>query len=326
MKATAIASPNIAIVKYWGKRDERLKLPMNDSISVTLDRSLYSETTVEFSKAFSADSMQLDGAEASEREMKNVALVLDCLRKKAKTGMNARIISRNNFPKSSGMASSASGYAALSAAAAAALNLQLDSRELSIAARLGSGSASRSVIGGFAWWKKGQDEDGSDSYAVQVADESHWKDFRIVTAVVSEEKKPVGSTDGMKLTLETSSLYRERLKKLPGTVSRVRQAILGRDAGQLFRLAMEESDSLHASMADTKPPLIYINESSREIMKRVNELNRENGMIAGYSFDAGPNAHIFTTEQNVNRVIHSIKGLAERIVASSPGKGAEVVA
>ncbi len=328
MRATAIATPNIAIIKYWGKRNESLKLPINDSVSVTLGSNFQSKTTAEFSNDFEKDSMKIDGAEATEKEMKNVSLVLDYLRKNAGIQKKARIISENNFPKASGIASSASGYAALSVAASAALNLKLDSKELSIAARLGSGSASRSVLGGFVQWKKGQEEDGSDSYAEQIADENHWKEFRVISAIVSEAPKIIGSTEGMKRTAETSRLYQQRLKMLPEITEKAIAAVREKDSESLFKIAMAESNSLHAVMLDSWPPIIYLNDTSKKIISAIHSLNDSAGKtIAAYSFDAGPNAHIFTLEKNAGQVMDSLNGIEgiAKTYTSIVGKGPEVM-
>ncbi len=327
MRFSAIATPNIAIIKYWGKRNESLKLPNNDTISVTLEGNFQSRTEVEFSDELKKDSMQLDGAEASEKELKNVILVLDYLRRKAGTSKKARIISNNNFPKASGIASSASGYAALATAASAALGLKLDTKEKSIAARLGSGSASRSVLGGFVQWKKGQEEDGSDSYAEQISDENHWKEFRIITAIASEAPKLIGSTDGMKRTTETSKLYPQRLKILPEITEKAIAAVKEKDSESLFRIAMAESNNLHAVMMDSWPPIIYLNDTSKSIISSIHSINESAGeIIAGYTFDAGPNAHIFTLEKHVRQVMNEIKEIqgVQKVYASTVGKGPEL--
>lgn len=322
----AQASPNIAIIKYWGKRNDLLKLPMNDSVSVTLAGPFFTETKVELSGA-GKDSMEINGRPADDRELLNVRLVLDFLRKKAGNTLKATISTRNSFPEGTGIASSASGYAALASASAAALGLELSPAELSVAARLGSGSACRSVIGGFVHWKMGIENDGSDSYAVQVAAPSHWDGFRIVTAITTSQPKKIGSTDGMKRTVETSSLYRQRLEALPGRTAKVLAAIMKKDAGLLFRLAMEESNNLHAVMMDSYPPLFYLDDVSRGIIASIHELNEAKGsFVAGYSFDAGPNAHVFTTERYCSEVEALLKAQGVgRVVVSKPGPGVEVL-
>ncbi|MBI3051979.1 diphosphomevalonate decarboxylase [Candidatus Woesearchaeota archaeon] len=327
MKARATASPNIALVKYWGKRDSQLKLPLNDSISVTLAGDFQSRTTVEFSEDYAQDSLLLDGVEASEKEMQNSFLVLDYLRKLAAVDFRASVVSQNTFPKGVGIASSSSGYAALAAAASAALGLKPDARQLSIAARLGSGSASRSIIGGFAHWKAGSMDDGSDSFAVQIADENHWPELRIVTAITSAEPKIIGSTEGMKRTVETSALFRQRLSTIPAKVEGIRQAILGKNMHSLLPAVMAESNSLHAVMLDSWPPIIYLNDTSKRIIAAVHELNDASGeIIAGYTFDAGPNAHILTEQKYLHEVEKAIKGEGVKSLhVSRPGEGSRIL-
>ncbi|MBI2133446.1 diphosphomevalonate decarboxylase [Candidatus Woesearchaeota archaeon] len=328
MRATSTATPNIAIMKYWGKRNDALKLPLNDSISITLDSTFSSKTTVDFSEHYKEDSLVIDGVPASDKEMRNAMLVLYYLRKKAGLSCHARIESGNNFPKGAGIASSSSGYAALAVAAAAALNLKLRPDEISIAARLGSGSACRSVIGGFVQWKKGGKEDGSDSYSEQLADEHHWKEFRIVTAITSEEPKIIGSTEGMKRTVDTSKLYGKRLETLPDIIEQSKEAIKRKNHEELFRIAMAESNSLHAVMLDSWPPLIYLNETSRKIISKIHEFNAaKKETAAAYSFDAGPNCHIFTLAKHEAELIAAIKEISgvSRIHTSVVGKGPEVI-
>src|SRR3989339_336721 len=159
MKSTAIANSNIALVKYWGKRNEKLILPFNSSISMTLD-GLYTATTVEFSEKYKQDSLSIDGGHIFGEELSKASVQLDIIRKLAKSTLKGKMVSRSNFPKSAGLASSASGFAALTLAATKALGLHLDRKELGIIARQGSGSACRSLYGGFVEWQKGTLEDG----------------------------------------------------------------------------------------------------------------------------------------------------------------------
>src|SRR3989338_3259985 len=200
MKGTCLATPNIAVIKYWGKRDNALNLPMNGSFSVTMDESLRTVTTVAFDASLAKDMLTLNGKMAMEGEVARASKVLDAIRKEAGMKAKARVSSTNNFPTAAGIASSASGFAALACAGADAAGLDATSRELSIFARLGSGSACRSVLGGFVEWKMGGKKDGSDSYAVQVAPAPHWPELRNVIAIVDAGRKKVGSAHGMEIT------------------------------------------------------------------------------------------------------------------------------
>ncbi len=314
--AKVIATPNIAVVKYWGKRDEKLMLPTNSSLSFTMDEQLKTETEIRFEKGLREDELILDGVKLEGVEMDGVRKVLHYLRGHYDVEMHAKISSKNYFPTAAGMASSASGYAALAFAINAALDLHLPGKELSILARLGSGSACRSVYGGFVEWQKGEKNDGSDSFAVQLADENHWPELRNVIAVVDQEKKKISSRAGMRETVVTSELFKERMKTVGKTVNAMKKAVLERNFPEFATLAMMDSDSMHACMADTQPPIIYLNATSGKIMEEMRLLNQKN-IICGYTFDAGPNAHIYTTESNVSAVqkmLSKITGIKQTIV------------
>ncbi|MBI4399943.1 diphosphomevalonate decarboxylase, partial [Candidatus Micrarchaeota archaeon] len=228
--ATVETTPNIALVKYWGKRDEKLMLPMNSSISVTLSDEVKTRTTVMFSDKFRKDEVYLDEKQVAGKELGNVVRILDIVRKKARVRLRAKVVSMNYFPTAAGLASSASGFAALACASTKALKLRLSRRELSILARLGSGSASRSVEGGFVEWLKGKRNDGQDSYGRRLAGQKHWPELRNVIAIVNREKKKVASRAGMKTTVETSSLYGCRLGGIEKTLATVRKSVKKRDS------------------------------------------------------------------------------------------------
>jgi diphosphomevalonate decarboxylase len=320
--ATAEATPNIALVKYWGNRDEELVLPMNSSISVTMDDTLKTRTTIMFSKDFSRDEAWLNREPLKDKDLTRVVEFLDSVRMRAKTSYKARLVSINGFPTAAGLASSASGWAALACACAKALKLNLDSRQTSILARLGSGSASRSVIGGFVEWKSGKKSDGTDSYAEQIASPEHWPEIRNVIAIVDEKKKKVSSRTGMKRTVDTSTLYPKRIEDLKTTLKTVKTAILAKDSPVLFQAIMCESNNMHAVMLDAWPPVMYLNDVSKQIISAIYELNLD-GVKAGYTFDAGPNAHVFTLEPYVLRVTKILKEISEvkKIIVCRVGQG-----
>ncbi len=326
--ATAEATANIALVKYWGKRDERLVLPKEGSVSVTMDEQLKTRTTVMFSEKFKEDELILNGKKLEGNDVKERLQQLDVIRKRAGINMKAKIVSLNCFPTSAGFASSSAGLAALAIAAATALNLNLDSKELSILARLGSGSACRSVLGGFVEWKKGSKDDGSDSYAVQFASHLHWPEFRNVIAVTETEKKKISSRAGMKQTVETSILYNARLAYLPKLIEDVKKAILEKDLQNLLQMVMRESNNLHAVMLDTWPPIIYLNDTSKEIIYAIHEYNNNCKEIrAGYTFDAGPNAHIFTVEKYVPEIVSVLSHIegVKKIIVCKVGEGPKIL-
>jgi diphosphomevalonate decarboxylase len=320
--ATAEASPNIAFVKYWGLRDERLNLPCNGSISVTMSDNLKTRTSVTFSPNFKNDSAWLNGKKVAGSEFDEIVKQLDIIREKAGVRLKTMVEADTNFPIGAGLASSASGFASLTCASAKALNLNLDERELSLLARRVSGSACRSIYGGFVEWKKGVREDGEDSYSIQLVSKEHWSEFRNVIAITNSGKKKVSSRDGMRRTVATSRLYKKRIKELPKTLAVVREAILRKDYKTLFEVTMYESDNFHVVLLDSYPPLVYLNETSRKIVEAVREFN-SNETKAAYTFDAGPNAHVFTLErytQEVERFLSEIKGV-KKIIVCKPGNG-----
>ncbi|KAL0008069.1 hypothetical protein SO802_009571 [Lithocarpus litseifolius] len=305
---TAQTPTNIAVIKYWGKRDETLILPVNDSISVTLDPAhLCTTTTVAVSPSFDQDRMWLNGKEISlaggrfqsclkeirsracdvEDEEKGIKIA-----KKDWENLHLHIASYNNFPTAAGLASSAAGFACLVFALAKLMNAKEDQSQLSAIARQGSGSACRSLYGGFVKWIMGKDEDGRDSLAVQLADEKHWDDLVIIIAVVSSRQKETSSTSGMRETVETSLLLKHRAKEVvPKRIVQMEEAIKNRDFASFAQLTCSDSNQFHAVCLDTSPPIFYMNDTSHRIISAVEKWNRSEGVPqVAYTFDAGPNA------------------------------------
>lgn len=308
LMATAQTPTNIAVIKYWGKRDESLILPVNDSISVTLDPDhLCTTTTVAVSPSFEQDRMWLNGKEISlsgaryqkclkeirsrandvEDKEKGIKIAKEDLQK-----LHVHIASYNNFPTAAGLASSAAGFACLVFALAKLMNLKEDQSKLSAIARQGSGSACRSLYGGFVKWIMGKKDDGSDSLAVQLADEKHWDDLFIVIAVVSSRQKETSSTTGMRDTVETSLLLQHRAKEVvPKRIVKMEEAIQNRDFASFAQLTCTDSNQFHAVCLDTCPPIFYMNDTSHRIISCVEKWNRsEEAPQVAYTFDAGPNA------------------------------------
>lgn len=219
-----------------------------------------------------------------------------------------RIASRNNFPTAAGLASSASGLAALVASLSTLYALPQSPSELSRIARQGSGSACRSLFGGFVAWREGTAADGSDSLAEEVAPQSHWPEMQALICVVSDKKKGTSSTSGMQRTVETSPLLQERLRIVPGRMEAIEKAIQERDFSTFAKITMIDSNQFHAVCLDTCPPIFYLNDVSRSIIALVEELNRAAGEpIAAYTFDAGPNAVIYALEENMPKIIKAVQ-------------------
>jgi len=326
--ATFEAPPNIALVKYWGNRDTELALPYNSSVSVTL-AGLRSRTRVRFDPELDRDRVVLNGETAAEGPRAAVVRMLDRVRERSGIATCAEVDSENNFPTASGLASSASGFAALAGAASAAAGLSLSPRELSRFARLGSGSASRSVFGGFVLWRAGSRADGRDSYARTLYGERHWPELvDVVVLVENAPLKEVRSAEAMQTTVRTSPDYPGRLERLPPLIGRIVRAIGARDAGRLFPLVMEECDSFRDVCETTRPPLDYLTPASRAVLSEVRSLNRAAGRpIAAYTHDAGAHVHVFTLSRHVRtvrRAVASVPGVRETLVVR-PGPGARRV-
>jgi len=325
---TAIGTPNKALVLYWGKRNPDLNLPINSSISITLDETLNTKTSVLFSQKMAKDVMYLDGEHQElmahpERKISILRATLDELRKRAGIKSHALIVTRNSFPKSAGLASSASGAATFVYAASKALGVELDEKEMSIMVRNISGSGCRSVFGGFSAWNKGVKADGEDSYAYQVADENHWPEFIDVIGMVSAAKKKISTDDGHMITARTSSLLKHRCIQADEYTQKISDAIKKKDFDTVAHITMRDSNNTHAVMLDSWPPVMYLQDKSREVMEKVQELNESEGKtIAAYTFDAGPNPHIMTTrkhERKVVELLNSVLGEGKHYVA---GQGA----
>ncbi|KAK9122776.1 hypothetical protein Sjap_012378 [Stephania japonica] len=317
LMATARSPTNIAVVKYWGKRDEALILPINDSISVTLDPShLCTTTTVAVSPKFDRDQMWLNGKEISLsggryqrclREIRSRAGDVEdeergiCIGKEDWGKLHVHIASYNNFPTAAGLASSAAGFACLVYSLAKLMNVREEQGKLSAIARQGSGSACRSLFGGFVKWEMGKDSTGSDSIAVQLADEKHWNDLVIIIAVVSSRQKETSSTTGMRESVETSPLLHYRSTEVvPKRILQMEEAIRTRDFSSFARLTCADSNQFHAVCLDTSPPIFYMNDTSHRIISYMEKWNRFEGTPqVAYTFDAGPNAVLIAPNRNV---------------------------
>ncbi len=301
--ATFEARPNIALVKYWGVRDRTRALPYNSSLSVTLDR-LRTRTRVRFDPKLGSDRVVLNGQEASGGPRDGVVRFLDRVREASGERSAAEVVSDNNFPTASGMASSASGFAALAGAASRAAGLRLSPRALSQLARFGSGSASRSVFGGFVEWRAGTRADGADCYARPLYGPGHWPELvDLVVLVRGAPVKEVRSQEAMQWTVATSPEYARRLSELPRRLAAIRSAIARRDPDRLFPRVMEECDSFRSVCETTRPSLDYLTVTSRAVLTEVRAFNRERGRPrAAYTHDAGAHVHVFTLRREAGRL------------------------
>lgn len=321
-KATARAHANIAFIKYWGNSDEFLRLPENSSLSMNLD-GLYTETTVIWDDHVKCDSLELNGQAQTGIALERVVKHLDHLRKRV-LGVQgcARVISRNNFPMGAGIASSASSFAALTTAAISGAGVNLSEQELSSLARLGSGSASRSIPTGFVEWFKGNSHE--TSYATSIAPPEHW-DLVDVIVVVSDSHKKVGSTEGHQ-SAHTSDLQQGRLSHVSDRLEVCKEALLKKDFAAFASVVEEDSNLMHSVMMTSRPPLFYWLPTSLEIIREV-RVWREEGLQVCYTLDAGPNVHCICIREDVPKVIERLKGLSSivDIKVAGAGSGAYIV-
>ncbi|KAI3646942.1 hypothetical protein MP228_007163 [Amoeboaphelidium protococcarum] len=342
VEKTFIAPVNIAVVKYWGKRDTELILPTNSSLSVTLDtEDLHSKTTVrvycpqrgsqQSSESSDAVEFWLNGVKEPlskrmikivkqlraqraqlEQEQKDTTTASKCL---PLSQWPLRIISENNFPTAAGLASSASGLACFVVTLASVYGLTDLSDEsltqLSRLARQGSGSACRSLFGGYVKWEMGTAEGGRDSVAVQVASKQHWPEMRAFILVVNDAKKDVSSTAGMQQTVQTSPLFQHRVREVvSGRMEQMERAIISKDFATFAHLTMQDSNSFHAVCMDTYPPIFYLNDTSKQVIAWVHMFNQAAGrMMLAYTFDAGPNAVLYFLDQDYDLVLSALSTL-----------------
>ncbi|MGH8212811.1 MAG: diphosphomevalonate decarboxylase [Rhodanobacteraceae bacterium] len=298
MIGTALAHPNIALIKYWGKREPGSNVPATGSLSITLD-ALTTRTRVEFDSTLARDELLLDG-EPDAAALTRVSSCLDALRDLASDHRRARVETNNDFPTAAGLASSASGFAALVVAAAAALDLELDRRTLSKLARRASGSAARSLHGGFVVLHAGRDDD-DDPAAQPLLDANEWP-LSVVIAVTARAPKKTGSRAGMQSSRHTSPFYPSWVAAADQDLAVAQAAVLARDFAQLAEISEHNCLKMHAVMYSSRPPLIYWNGATVECMRRLRELREREGAQVFFTIDAGPQVKAICIPQDAPRV------------------------
>jgi len=328
--ATALAHPNIAFVKYWGNQDNVLRLPSNASLSMNLD-GLETVTRVAFSAALKEDELLIDGERRLGVPAQRVSAHLDLIRQRAGLDLKARVESRNNFPMGAGIASSASAFAALTLAGAAAAGLTLEERELSALARLGSGSACRSVPAGFVEWQTGASyqvgplsEACDDSFAFTIAPPDHWA-LTDVIAVVRAAPKAVSSSNGHALA-HTSPFHAAQVATSAERLQRCRRALFAHDFAALAEVMEADSNIMHAVTMTSEPPLFYWEPATLNILKAVPAW-RAGGLPVGYTVDAGPNVHCLCPAEAAPEVARRLReelGVSQLLTAA-PGSGARLL-
>lgn len=325
---TARAGTNIAFVKYWGKRDKVLNLPATGSLSLTL-AELGSETRVRFApdagEPDGRDRVLLAGSPADDRFAGRVRGFLDLVRARAGVRLPAEVSTTNSVPTAGGLASSASGFAALALAATRAAGLQLSPAELSVVARRGSGSAARSVFGGFVEMAPGSALDGADAHAEQLLGPDAW-DVRLVVALTTRAQKPLGSTMAMERTAATSPYYAAWVESTARELPEARAAVAARDLPRLGAIAERSALRMHACALSADPAIIYWNPTTLAAIQAVLAL-RAAGTAAFFTIDAGPHVKVLARPEDAEDIaaaLRKVAGVQDTIVAA-PGPGAQVV-
>ena len=315
------AHTNIAFIKYWGKENEELIIPQNNSLSLTLD-AFYTDTKVTFDADLVGDVLFIDGDIQDEKALKKAQVILDLVREEAGIDLPARIESKNFVPTAAGLASSASGLAALAGAASLAAGLELTDTELSRLARRGSGSASRSIYGGFAEWQKGTSDE--DSVAVPV-DDADW-DIGMIFIVVDDKRKDVSSTEGMRLVVETSPYYEGWVSSSIEDLADIKVAIQEQDIVKTGEIAERSALKMHALNLSANPPFNYWSPDSIIAMRQVTAL-REQGYPAYITMDAGPNVKIICKASQIDEIyaILSDNYREDQLVKALPGPGIQIL-
>ena len=320
MKATAVAPSNIAFIKYWGRKDEVLRLPENGSLSMNLS-GLQTTTTVEFSPQFTEDYIEINGIR-EPNEGSRAIKHLDRVRALAKIADKAKVVTKNNFPIGTGLSSSASGFAALTVASAKAAGLNLSEKELSILARQGSGSACRSIPDGFVEWLDGDTSDAS--YAVSLYPPDYW-DLIDVVAVVSEGRKDVPSSEGQKL-VSTSPFFPVRKAHIQEKLALCKKILAEKNFTNLGELMEAEALEMHAVMLTSKPSLIYWTPGTLTIMKLTKKWRAE-GISVYFTINTGQDIHLICESKMQEAVVEKLKQIPEvkNIIVNTPAQGAHLI-
>ena len=315
----AVAHPNLALVKYWGKRDRELNLPATGSISITLG-AFTTRTRVSFVGEQGPDRITLNGEQADGGTAARVGRFLDLVRSEAGIDSAATVLSQNDYPTAAGLASSSAAFSALAVAACRAAQLDPTPGELSLLSRRGSGSAARSVFGGFVEMRTGTRTDGTDAIAEPLAAADHW-DLRIVVALTSKQRKPVGSSEGMDLTAKTSPYYKAWVETSESDLDRARAAVAGRDLEGLGEVVEHSALKMHACAMAARPGLIYWNGGTVEAMQLVRRARSE-GLPAYFTVDAGPQVKVLCLPEHSDDLgarLEELPGVVQVLVSPVGG-------
>ncbi len=327
MKKATVKSPaNIAFVKYWGRIDDNLILPLNDSISMNLN-NCFTKTTVEFGKVehdeIKVKFFESDYKKLEDRKLKRILDQINRIRKIYKINKSVKIYSENNFPDSCGIASSASAFSALVKALYEALEINISEKNLTIETRLaGSGSATRSIPEGFTKWLKGNGQSNS-SYAYSIADSSYWELYDLIL-IIDTKEKTVGSFEGHKRA--HNEFLQARLENIDQRIKQIEQSIIDRDIEKLGEVIEADAVSLHTVAMNSKPPIFYLNDKTWAAIFKILDL-RKKGIVGYFTIDAGPNVHLICEKKFKDKLkeeFNKFSGL-KFIIENKVGRGAEII-
>ncbi len=316
MKAKVRAHANIALIKYWGKKNEAYKIPYQSSISLTLDQ-FYTETEVMYDKQLEEDILFINGKKVEGARKKRVSSFLDWIRKTYQIPYHAYIYSFNHVPEAAGLASSASAFAALGVAALKAYGITVSNEEMSKVARFGSGSASRSIYAGFVAWQKGFDHESSFSYPLNIV----WPEFRMIACLVNEKEKLFLSNQTMKETVLESPFYQEWVLEAEKDFELMLTYLKEKDIHKVGLLAQKNALKMHATILSIGK--WYFEPKTIAILNKLYQLQSQ-GIPAYFTMDAGPNVKILTTETYVKQVLDALGDLTQTVVCKS-GPGVEFI-
>ncbi|MBD3232052.1 diphosphomevalonate decarboxylase [Candidatus Dependentiae bacterium] len=295
-KITIQTYANIALIKYWGKRDKKLFLPTKSSLSISLP---YLKTSTTISES------NTDKIVGINTGIQNVKKFLNLFRKIYQIKKNFKIETTNNFPTAAGLASSASGFAAIAKGLNKFCNLNLSNKELSILARYGSGSATRSIQQGFVLWNKGDYNDGSDSYAFQIFDQNFWPEFCIIIVIINSDQKNISSRQAMQITVNTCSFYKNWIHKSEKRIPKMLQAIKTKDFTTVGKLAELDCLQMHKCMKNSFPAINYWQKQTLQIIDFVKNLRKQK-IHCYFTIDAGPNVKIICLKKDRAKIINNL--------------------
>lgn len=312
----ARAHTNIALIKYWGKRDKNLFLPMNSSLSLTLE-AFYTDTKVVFDECLTADEFYLNKQLQSEQENVKISQFLDLFREYIGESKFARVESFNFVPTAAGLASSASAFAALALATAQALKLDLSLAELSTFARRGSGSSTRSLFGGFVEWDMGTCSEDSLARPIDSAD---W-DIAMLVLAVDTSRKKVASRVGMDLTVASSPFYPIWVETAKSDLLAMKEAISQRDFTKLGEITEHNGMKMHATTLSANPPFTYWSSDTLVAQEAVRQVRQETNLEAYMTMDAGPNVKVLCRASQMDELVQALSAYfpSDQIITSLPG-------